>query len=427
MNKGPLADGTLLRQNSYRVERVLGQGGFGITYLATDLTLDKKVAIKEFFPKDYCVRNERNQLVVATISGDDIVSVLKQKFLKEAKKIARLENSPYIIKIYAAFEENETAYYVMEYIEGESLSEMVARVGPLPVDWAVGYIRHIGSALQHMHDNYFNHLDVKPANVMIRWSDLTAVLIDFGLSKEYVDGGQETSMSPMGVSHGFAPIEQYRTDGITEFSPQTDIYSLAATLYFSLTGIVPPQAPVVATEGLTMPENMPVHLISTVSKAMSTSRKTRHGSVNEFLSAISAGEQSETVLEKAVDDIVHEVTVETPPTSEVDETVDSIVEVGETEEEENPAVAQHSFPIEESTSFEEDVEYGVSESESLEDTGGGKTVVIKTILKTISVWASIIVALVILIRVLQTWFHQGDIPVYVEDSTTLLDTLEIVD
>ncbi|MCM1111109.1 MAG: serine/threonine protein kinase, partial [Clostridium sp.] len=204
-----LKQGAMLRHDTYRIERTLGQGGFGITYLATDLSLDRLVAIKEFFPKDYCDREaSTSHVTIGTQNSVDLVNRLKGKFLKEARNIAKLDH-PGIIKIHAAFEENNTAYYVMDYIEGESLSEMVRRGGPLTESRAIGYIEKVGEALEYVHAQRINHLDIKPANIMVRRSDDTPILIDFGLSKQYDTEGNQTSTTPVGISHGYAPMEQY--------------------------------------------------------------------------------------------------------------------------------------------------------------------------------------------------------------------------
>ncbi|MDE6321326.1 MAG: protein kinase, partial [Muribaculaceae bacterium] len=145
-----LAAGTLLHNGTYRIEQVLGQGGFGITYLATDLNLQRLVAIKEFFPKEYCERDETTSHVsLGTKNTADFVNKLKGKFLKEARNIAKFDH-PNIIRIHAAFEENNTAYYVMEYIEGESLSSMVHNNGKLPEKSAVGYIAQVGGAVDYI-------------------------------------------------------------------------------------------------------------------------------------------------------------------------------------------------------------------------------------------------------------------------------------
>lgn len=281
-----LKPGETLQHGIYRIEKVLGQGGFGITYLAADLNLQRKVAIKEFFPKDYCDRSaDTSNVTLGTQSTAEFVQRLKMKFLKEARNIAKF-NHPGIIKIYSAFEENNTAYYVMEYIEGEALSTLVERDGPLDARRALNYIRSVGNALAYVHDRKINHLDVKPANIMLRRSDDTPILIDFGLSKQYDAEGKQTSTTPTGLSYGYAPLEQYNRGGVKEFSPQTDLYSLAATLYFILSGIVPPQALDLVECELTFPELVPTPLISPIGKAMSSSRFDRHNSIGAFLSEL---------------------------------------------------------------------------------------------------------------------------------------------
>ncbi len=281
-----LKPGAFLRHDTYRIEKVLGQGGFGITYLAIDMTLDRPVAIKEFFPKDYCDREATtSQVTLGTQNTSEFVSRLKAKFLKEARNIAKFDH-PSIIKIHAAFEENNTAYYVMDYIDGKSLSEIVKQGGPLPEKKATEYIEKIGSALEYIHSRHINHLDVKPANIMIRPTDDMPVLIDFGLSKQYDAKGNQTSTTPVGISHGYAPMEQYSDGGVKEFSPQTDLYSLAATYYYLLSGVTPPQATLLVDDELTFPQTIPAKLIKPILKAMSPGRKRRHESINAFLQEI---------------------------------------------------------------------------------------------------------------------------------------------
>lgn len=291
-----LKAGTILR-HTYKIERVLGQGGFGITYLAIDTSLDRKVAIKEFFPKDFCDRDETtSHVTLGTKNTAEFVNRLKAKFLKEARNIAKFDH-PNIIRIYAAFEENNTAYYVMEYIEGESLSAMVKRSGPLPEKRALGYIEKVGEALEYVHASKINHLDIKPANIMVRMSDDTPILIDFGLSKQYDSEGNQTSTMPPGFSHGFAPMEQYNEGGVKDFTPQTDIYSLAATLYYILSGVVPIQATRRNDEELTFPDLIPQNLVAVISKAMSPGRKGRHETIREFLDKIRIGADGNPTIE----------------------------------------------------------------------------------------------------------------------------------
>lgn len=307
-----LKTGALLRHETYRIEKILGQGGFGITYLATDLALDRLVAIKEFFPKDYCDRvGDTSHITLGTSSSAEFVSRLKAKFLKEARNIAKLDH-PGIIKIHAAFEENNTAYYVMDYIKGESLTDKVKRQGPLSLEVALKYIEGIGSALEYIHTKHINHLDLKPANVMVRESDDIPILIDFGLSKQYDSDGNQTSTTPTGISHGFAPLEQYNDGGVKEFSPQTDIYSLAATLYYLVSGIVPPHATKVIEDGINFPSNFPQIIQPAISIGMASARKNRYSSVTLFLNALD-GEDESTEFTETTE--VNKVVVSDPKTT----------------------------------------------------------------------------------------------------------------
>ena len=282
-----LKPGSLLQGGKYKIEKVLGQGGFGITYLAVQDLLERKVCVKEFFFKEYCERDEAtSHVTLGTQSNRELVERFMNKFLKEARTISQLHH-PNIIQIYDIFKENNTAYYVMEYIEGESLADVVKRQGALPEAKAVEYIRQVASALDFIHQRSINHLDVKPANIMLRREDDTAVLIDFGLSKQYDAQGGQTSTTPVGISHGYAPLEQYNAGGVSTFSPQSDIYSLGATLYKLVTGTTPPQAIDVFNEGL--PE-LPTHLspstVTTIQSAMRPGRKNRPASITALMDGL---------------------------------------------------------------------------------------------------------------------------------------------
>lgn len=236
-----LKTNAVLQNGKYRIEGVLGQGGFGITYLATQVALNRKVTIKEFFMKELCNRDEQtSQVSVPSMGSVDTVARFRAKFVKEAQTIAAL-NNPHIIHIHDIFEENGTAYYVMDYLSGGSLSDLVQRNGVLPEATALGYIRQVADALSYIHARNINHLDIKPSNVLIDGNG-NAVVIDFGLSKRYDETGSQTSTTPVGISHGFAPLEQYQPGGVSTFSPATDIYSLGATLYKLLSGQTPPNA-----------------------------------------------------------------------------------------------------------------------------------------------------------------------------------------
>jgi len=283
-----LKKGTLLKHGDYRIESVLGQGGFGITYLAVQTGLNRKVAIKEFFMRDFCERNpDTSHVSLGTSGSRETVERFKAKFIKEAQTIAVL-NNPHIIRIHDVFEENGTAYYVMEYHGGGTLADLVKESDGLPERQAVHYIRQIADALQYIHERSMNHLDVKPGNVLLDEKG-NAVLIDFGLAKRYDVEGNQTSTTPVGISHGYAPLEQYQQGGVSVFSPATDIYSLGATLYKLITGNTPPNATVVSEDGLpAFPSDVSPSVVSAVERAMHFRRKDRPQSISEFLALLDA-------------------------------------------------------------------------------------------------------------------------------------------
>ena len=292
-----LQPGTTLQGGKYKIERVLGQGGFGITYLALNTMLDGKVAIKEFFFKEYCDRDEStSHVTVGTSSNHDIVERFKQKFIKEAKTLFRL-NHPNIVRILDIFEENATAYYVMEYIEGESLGDMVKRRGAIPEAEALEYIREVGGALSYIHSEKMNHLDIKPNNLVKRNKDGQVLVIDFGVAKQYDAATSEgTTTTPVGISHGYSPAEQYRKNGVQTFSPQSDVYALAATLYKLLTGITPPEAMEIQDEGLPVDELNAHGVSSAVTNAIVAamrSRSVRTQSVEAFVAALTATDEED--------------------------------------------------------------------------------------------------------------------------------------
>ena len=278
-----LKNGSSLQGGKYKIEKVLGQGGFGITYLAIQELLDRKVCIKEFFFKEYCERDEAtSHITLGTQSSREMIERFMSKFLKEARTISKLEH-PHIIRIYDIFQENNTAYYVMDFIDGENLSEIIKRKGTLPETEAVGYIKQVASALDYIHQRSINHLDIKPANIMVSHLDNKAILIDFGLSKQYDAQGGQTSTTPVGISHGYAPMEQYKQGGVSVFSPQTDIYSLGATLYKMVTGYTPPEPMELVDGGLTgLSQRLSSELITTIKKSMQPKRSERPQNISEF-------------------------------------------------------------------------------------------------------------------------------------------------
>jgi len=285
-----LKSGSLLGEGRYRIVSELGQGGFGITYLAIQKGLDREVAIKEFFMKELCERDVTTSRVsIGTEGGRDTVERFREKFLKEARNIGKL-NHPNIVRIMDIFEENGTAYYVMEYAENGSLADKVRKEGYLSEAVATRYIIQVADAIDYIHQHKMNHLDVKPANIILSEKDMP-ILIDFGLSKQYdnVTGGQ-TSTTPVGISEGYAPMEQYMQGGVGVFSPETDIYSLGATFYKLLTGNTPPNASIVTNEGLPLDDlkakGISDKAIAVIVKAMEGRKKDRMKSAKEFIDGL---------------------------------------------------------------------------------------------------------------------------------------------
>lgn len=293
MTSTQLQPGTVIHgtHNDYRIERVLGQGSFGITYVA-NVRLNGRlgaiesaamVAIKEFFLRDV---SSRNGLRVFSVSDSTLCSDYRRDFLREAQNLSRLDND-HIVKVLETIEENDTVYYVMEYLSGGNLDQHILSHGKLSCREALDIAIQIGEALKCMHAQHMLHLDLKPLNVM-RGEDGHIVLIDFGLSKCFGADGQPESSTRIGQgTTGYAPIEQHSFKKADGFMPTLDIYALGATLFKMLTGSVPPEASVVLNEGLPVDElssaGVPPAIIALVERAMQPLRRMRHQTVDEFI------------------------------------------------------------------------------------------------------------------------------------------------
>ena len=274
--------GTMLDRR-YKIIRYLGSGGFGNTYVAEDTRLGIHLAVKEFFLRNLCLRDTQTHTKVITVTEHDMVSRYRAKFGKEARIISQF-NHPGIVHVSDVFEENDTVYYVMDYLQGCSLADMVKKRGHLNENDALRYIRKVATALGYIHSKNVNHLDLKPANIMVRELDDEPIIIDFGVSKQYDEHKEETSTTPPGISEGYSPLEQYRPGGVKEFSPQSDIYALGATLYKILTGETPPSASDVNEDGLPpMPAYVSKATADAIEQAMEPRRKKRLAAVDEFL------------------------------------------------------------------------------------------------------------------------------------------------
>lgn len=293
MTSTQLQPGTVIHgtHNDYRIERVLGQGSFGITYVANvrlkgrlgAIESTAMVAIKEFFLRDV---SSRNGLRVFSVSDSTLCSDYRRDFLREAQNLSRLDND-HIVKVLETIEENDTVYYVMEYLSGGNLDQHILSHGKLSCREALDIAIQIGEALKCMHAQHMLHLDLKPLNVM-RGEDGHIVLIDFGLSKCFGADGQPESSTRIGQgTTGYAPIEQHSFNKAEGFMPTLDIYALGATLFKMLTGSVPPEASVVLNEGLPVDElssaGVPPAVIALVERAMQPLRRMRHQTVDEFI------------------------------------------------------------------------------------------------------------------------------------------------
>lgn len=283
-----LTQGTLLHGDTYKIEKVLGQGSFGITYLAEHTNLGKKVAIKEFFMKELNSRGEDGS--ITGMSDGSLSQNYCQKFQKEAINLSRLDH-PNIVRVTDSFSENGTFYYVMDYIEGQNLNDYV-KSHYVDAEDAVSIIKSVADALIYMHEEkHMLHLDLKPSNVMRR-NDGHVFLIDFGLSKHYGDDGQPETSTTIGLgTTGYAPIEQANRAKTGEFRPTIDVYALGATLYKLLTRETPPDASVLVSDEDLLANKLREkkvfdNLIKVVTEAMCPNVKKRTQSVREFREAL---------------------------------------------------------------------------------------------------------------------------------------------
>ena len=251
-----LSSGITLKGSAYtyRIERTLGSGTFGITYLATILSgagaLDGKVhvCIKEFFMHDV---NGREGSAVTASTKNGLWNDYRKKFEREARRLAAIKH-PGVVQVLEAFNQNNTSYYSMEYLGGGSLDGYIKKKGHLTEPEALRLFKHVTDAMSYLHAQHMLHLDLKPGNIMMK-DDGTTAIIDFGLAKQFDSNGNPESSSTIGAgTPGYAPIEQahYNGENRTAFPATMDVYALGATLFKMLTGQRPPEASQVLNDGL---------------------------------------------------------------------------------------------------------------------------------------------------------------------------------
>lgn len=270
--------GTRLKGGRYTLGKVLGQGGFGITYLGADTQENRPVAIKELFPEGSSRRpNSRNVIPPTSLLGAGFTETM-EKFEDEARVMKKF-NHPGIVRVFDIFEENGTAYLVMEFLKGQTLGKRIEKQGKLPAREVQDIALKLLDALKVVHGAGMLHRDIKPDNVFLH-QDGRVVLIDFGSARQFAQG--KTLQHTRLVTPGYAPLEQYGTAG--KFGPYTDLYALGATLYHALMGETPPAATdrVQSNQPLRLPRETPDGLEQAVNQALEIRVDKRPQSVAEF-------------------------------------------------------------------------------------------------------------------------------------------------
>lgn len=276
-----LPSDTVLYGGKYTILKKIGEGGFGITYKAIQNGLNRTVCIKEYFLAGKCIRATHARTVCIQGVSEKMFEKYRQAFVKEAKMLATLHH-PNIVEVIDVFDENNTSYMVMTYIEGKSLQSIVESRGKLPYQEVVNYIAQITDAVDYIHTRNILHRDIKPDNIMIT-ADYKAILIDFGSAREFEQ--DKTQVHTSMLTHGYAPTEQYTAN--SRKGSYTDIYAIGATMYFVLTGKVPLESAARLTEPMAAPKDLvpdlPDEANRTILKAMQLKAENRHQTVQEFM------------------------------------------------------------------------------------------------------------------------------------------------
>ncbi|PIY12880.1 MAG: hypothetical protein COZ18_01085 [Flexibacter sp. CG_4_10_14_3_um_filter_32_15] len=295
-----LKTGSLLQNNKYKIVKVLGNGGFGITYLAQHNFLEKEVAIKEFYTPSLCTRNSDGRL----IGLSEEFETGKENFFSEARTLAKFSNKKNIVQVNDIFKENNTIYFVMDYVEGYSLQELIDTKGILSVSQAIKYTIDILSALIEVHQHNILHRDIKPANLLIRKIDKEIIVIDFGIAREFTQ--DETLTQTAMVSAGYAPPEQ--SISRHKRTASMDLYSVGAVLYFCLTGKRPQTINELSIENYISAKDInsaiPKNLDDLITKAIAKRPNERFQSAEEMIDGLKGLSEVDLIKRKEVQNIV---------------------------------------------------------------------------------------------------------------------------
>ena len=273
----------------YYLGKVIGCGGFGITYLAWDTNYNRRVAVKELFPNKDVVRDRNGNNINVILGQEDYVKHIKKRFLEEAQALYAFSSEPDIINVYRLFEENNTAYYAMEYLEGMDLKSTLLKRGKMRWEQLSVYMSMVINSLKSIHARGLIHRDISPDNIFLTTNG-RAKLIDFGSLRSYNNPNGLTAI----LKHNFAPYEQYQTNG--NQGPWTDIYALCVTMYYSLGGVLPPKAPdrLMSDKTVNIRQlcpDVPENVASAIHRGMAVLPKDRYQTVDELSRALFGSNQ----------------------------------------------------------------------------------------------------------------------------------------
>jgi serine/threonine protein kinase len=301
--------------HEYRIDSVLGTGGFGLTYLATDSNLNLKVALKEYLPPEFAARGEDSTVQPKSDETSESFQWGLQRFLDEARTLASFHH-PNIVRVMRFFEANQTGYMVMEFVEGKPLSDWILARRPVPQVTLLALAGPLLDGLEVIHKSGYLHRDVKPANIFIR-ADGSPVLLDFGSARQLMGGNQELTAV---VSPGYAPLEQYHAHG--KQGPWSDLYSFGGVLYWMLTGTKPVEAAARIRQDILAPAARTAdarvysaEFLAAVDWALKPNEDERPQSVAEFKRALLGGGRTEKIARTVPLDAANAPTVVAPQAS----------------------------------------------------------------------------------------------------------------